>query len=241
VLGLSAGVAVACIVAVYVGSTVQASVGVGLGMIAAPVLALADPDFIPAAIVISVVPLTASIAWADRHHIEVRGFALAVGGRVPGVVVGALVAAALSDDVLALLVSGSVLLAVGVSVTTKRFSPNDPALVGAGMASGFTGTTTGVGGPPMALVYQHSDPATMRSTVSAFFAVGAAMSVTALSIAGEVGRRQLELAAMLLPSVILGLITAFLVRDRLNPTVVRPAVLTICTVTSLALLIRTFS
>ena len=240
-LGLSIGMATVCIVAVYLGATVQASVGIGLGMIAAPVLALADPEFIPVALVISVIPLTASIAFADRHHVETRGFLLALGGRVPGVIAGALVAAALSTDVIALLVSGSVLLAVGVSVTAKRFHPSDPALVTAGLASGFTGTTTGVGGPPMALVYQHSDPATMRSTISAFFAIGALMSITALWIAGEVGRRQLELAAMLLPAVILGTVTAQLVRHRLDPAIVRPAVLGICTVTSIALLIRTFA
>lgn len=239
--GLSVGMTIACILAVYVGSTVQASIGVGLGMLAAPVLALADPDFIPAAIVICVVPLTTSIAWAERSHIDVHGFLLTIGGRVPGVIVGAFVAASLSDDVLALLVSGSVLLAVGVSITAKRFSPTDPALVGAGVASGFTGTTTGVGGPPMALVYQHSDPATMRSTVSAYFAVGAAMSVAALWIAGEIGRRQLELAAMLIPSVFLGLITARLLRHRLDPAVIRPGVLGICTMTAVALLVATFA
>jgi uncharacterized membrane protein YfcA len=238
--GLSVGMAIASILAVYVGSTVQASVGVGLGMLASPVLALADPDFIPATIVICVVPLTVTIAWGERSHIDVRGFLLTVGGRFPGVVVGALVAAALTDDVLALLVAGSVLLAVAVSVTAKRFQPTDPALVGAGVASGFTGTTTGVGGPPMALVYQHTDPATMRSTVSAYFAVGAAMSVTALWIVGEIGRRQLELAAMLIPGVILGLITAHFVRHRLDPAVVRPAVLTICAGTSALLLLKTF-
>ncbi len=240
-LGLSIGMATVCILAVFLGATVQASVGIGLGMIAAPVLALADPEFIPVALVISVIPLTASIAFADRHHVETRGFLLALGGRVPGVIAGALVAAALSTDVIALLVSGSVLLAVGISVTAKRFHPSDPALVAAGLASGFTGTTTGVGGPPMALVYQHSDPATMRSTISAFFAIGALMSITALWIAGEVGRRQLELAAILLPAVILGTVTARLVRHRLDPAIVRPAVLGICTVTSIALLIRTFA
>ena len=238
-LGLSAGVAIACIVAVFVGSTVQASVGIGLGMIASPVLALADPDFIPATIVICVVPLSLSIAWTDRHHIDGRGFLLAVFGRFPGVVVGALVAASLTDDVLAFLVAGSVLTAVAVSVSGRHFRPTDPAVVSAGLASGFTGTTTGVGGPPMALVYQHSDPAIMRSTIAAYFAVGAVMSVTALWIAGEVGRRQLELAAMLLPGVVLGLATAHFIRSRLDPDAVRPAVLTICAGTSALLLLTT--
>ena len=36
-------------------------------MIASPMLLLADPDFIPAAIMLAVLPLTFTIAWVDRH------------------------------------------------------------------------------------------------------------------------------------------------------------------------------
>lgn len=238
--GLSVGVAVACVLAVYIGSTVQASIGIGLGMIASPVLAFADSDFIPAAIVISVLPLTFAVAWVDRSHIERRGVGFALLGRVPGVIAGALIVAALSDRAIALMVAASVLFAVFVSITTKRFRPTDRSLLVAGMASGFTGTTTGVGGPPMGLTYQHSDPATMRSTISAFFCIGSLMSIGALALAGEIGVRQWQLAAMLLPGVGLGLMTARLIQHRLNPSTVRPAVLAVCTIASLALIVESF-
>jgi len=238
--GLSIGVAIACLLAVYIGSTVQASIGIGLGMIASPVLAFADSDFIPVAIVISVLPLTAAVAWVERSHIEPRGVAFSLLGRFPGVVAGALVVAALSDRVVAMLVAVSVLFAVFVSITTKRFRPTDKSLVVAGLASGFTGTTTGVGGPPMALTYQHSDPATMRSTISAFFFFGALMSIGALALAGEVGVRQWQLAAMLIPGVLLGVVTARLIQHRLDPALIRPAVLAVCSITSVALLVGSF-
>ena len=239
-VGLSVGMTIACVLTVYIGATVQASIGIGMGMIASPVLALADPDFIPAAIVIAVMPLTVAIAWADREHVEPRGVGFALLGRIPGVILGALVVAALSDQVLALLVAGSVLIAVLASLTSRRFRPTDGALAVAGMASGFGATTTGVGGPPMALTYQHSDPATMRASVSAFFAVGGVMTLAALAIAGEIGTRQLQLSALLLPGVVVGIVTARRVRHLLDPSIVRPAVLVICTVASIALLIETF-
>lgn len=92
----------------------------------------------------------------------------------------------------------------------------------------------------MALTYQHSDPAVMRGTVSAFFTVGAVMSLAALAVAGEFGRRQLELAAFLLPSIFLGIATAHVVRDRLDASIVRPAVLVVCTASAVALLVETF-
>ena len=237
---LSIPVTIACVLAVYVGSTIQSSIGIGVRMIASPVLAFADSDFIPATIVISVLPLTFAVAWIDRSHIEPRGVGFALIGRFPGVIAGALIVAALSDRVVAAMVAVSVLFAVFVSMTTKRFQPTDGSLVVAGLASGFSGTTTGVGGPPMALTYQHSDPATMRSTISAFFCVGSLMSIGALALAGEIGQRQWQLAAMLLPGVILGVVTSRLLQHRLDPAIIRPAVLAICTIASIALLIESF-
>ncbi len=237
--GLPVGMALACVLVVYVGATIQASIGIGLGMIASPVLAIADPDFIPVAIILVVIPLTVTVAWIDRTHIEKRQVGFALVGRLPGVVAGALVVAALSDQVLGVMVAVSVLIAVAASVTGRLFSPTDRSLMVAGLASGFAATTTGVGGPPMALTYQNSDPATMRSTISAFFSFGALMSLAALAIAGQIGVRQWKLSALLLPSVILGIVTARLVRNHLRPSVVRPAVLVICTIAATALLIET--
>ena len=240
-VGLSVAMAIACVLVVYVGAVVQASIGIGLGMIASPVLLLADPDFIPAALILAVLPLTFTIAWIDRTHIEPREVGFAVAGRVPGTIAGALVVASLSDRVLAVLVAGSVLLAVVASITGRLFRPTDRSLVVAGMASGFAATTTGVGGPPMALTYQNSDPATMRATISAFFSIGTLMSLAALWLAGEVGVRQLQLAALILPAVVLGIVTARRVKHLLRPEVVRPAVLVICTVTAVALVVETFT
>jgi len=238
VLGLSLGAAAACLLAVYVGATVQASIGIGVGMIASPVLAFVDPDFIPAAILICILPMTFTVAWVDRAHVERRSVGIALLGRVPGIVIGAYVAASLSDTVLAVLVALSVLFAVVVSLTAKRFRADDRSLMLAGMASGFTGTTTGVGGPPMALTYQHSDAATMRSTMAAYFSVGSLLSIAALAVAGEIGPRQWQLAAMLLPAVGLGVLTSRRYQDRLEPSTIRPAVLVICTIASVALLLE---
>ncbi len=239
--GLPVATAIACVLVVYVGATVQASIGIGLGMIASPMLALADTAFIPVAIMLAVVPLTFAIAWADRQHVEPREVGFALIGRVPGTIAGALVVAALSDRVLAVMVATSVMLAVVSSITGRLFQPTDRALVVAGLASGFAGTTTGVGGPPMALTYQNSDPATMRATISAFFAIGALMSLAALALAGEIGVRQLQLTAMILPAVVLGVVTARRVKDRLRPEVVRPAVLVICTIAAVTLVVETFA
>jgi uncharacterized protein len=234
--------AVGCLLVIAVGAAVQGTLGIGMGMIASPLLVLADRDFIPGAVIIAVIPLGVTVALRDRHAIDVRGAGLALLGRLPGVVVGALTVAAMGPRVLAALVGGSVLAAVAASLLASRLAraiPMTPAsLVVAGVASGFTGTTTGVGGPPMALTYQHADPATMRSTLSAFFTVGSIMSLVALTMSGELGTRQWQLAALLLPGVAIGLVVARELSNRLDRDRVRPFVLALCTASAVALLLE---
>ena len=241
IVGLPILAALACVVVVYFGSIMQATTGVGVGILSSPVLILVDPAFIPAVVVLSVVPLSFTVAWKDRAFIDRPGVIAAILGRIPGIVLGTVVLAVVSETALELMVSLTVLAGVAVSLTAKRFEPTRLALVAAGFGSGFTGTAVGVGGPPIALTYQHSDPVTMRATISTFFSVGSVLSAIALAVAGEIGVRQLQLTALLLPTVILGLATARRFKSRLVGSGVRPVVLGLSAFSAIALLIRTVS
>ncbi|MGZ8765296.1 MAG: sulfite exporter TauE/SafE family protein, partial [Acidimicrobiia bacterium] len=168
IAGLPIWLALACIALVLVGAAVQGALGIGMGMIASPLLTMADHGFIPGAIVISVLPLSLAVVLQEHHHIDRRGAGLALLGRAPGVVLGAFAVAWAGPTALALLVSGSVLLAVAASLTGVHFRPTPRALVIAGATSGFTGTATGVGGPPMAITYQNADPLAARATLALF-------------------------------------------------------------------------
>jgi uncharacterized protein len=239
IAGIPVWTALACVAVVLVGSAVQATIGIGMGMLAAPVLAMADPDFVPGAIVIAVIPLSVSVAVQGRHSIDRRGVLFALIGRLPGVVLGTIAVAVLASEVLAVVVAIAVLLAVVATATRLRVHTTGPTLIGAGVASGFTGTATGIGGPPMALTYQHADPTTLRSTLGAFFTVGALMSMTGLIATGSLGARQWELALLVLPGVVLGVMLARRFADRLRGDRVRAAVLTLCAVSAIALLLET--
>ena len=239
IAGIPILAALACVAVVYLGAIMQATTGVGVGILSSPVLILVDPAFIPAVVVVVVLPLSFTVAWADRAFVDRPGVVAAVIGRIPGLVLGAAVAAAVSDTALSLMVAITVLFGVVVSITTKRFTPTRLALVAAGFASGFTGTAVGVGGPPIALTYQHSDPVTMRATISTFFSIGSVLSALALLAAGEIGRRQVTLVLLLLPAVVAGLVTARRFRHRLVGPAVRPIVLALSAFSALALLVRT--
>ena len=161
-----------------------------------------------------------------------------IGSTLQGVIgLGAWAAATTGHGFLALMVAISVLIAVIGSVTGLTFATTDRNLVLAGAASGFTGTAAGVGGPPMGLTYQHAEPATLRATLSAFFAVGAMVSLLGLAIAGEVDRHRLGLALIVLPGVPLGLALSKPLIGRLPAERIRPLVLAVCAASALALVV----
>ena len=93
IVGLPIWLALACVALVLVGAAVQGALGIGMGMIASPLLAIADHGFIPGAIVISVLPLSLAVVLQEHHRIDRRGAGLALLGRAPGVVLGAIAAA----------------------------------------------------------------------------------------------------------------------------------------------------
>ena len=66
--------------------------------------------------------------------------------------------------------------AVALTAAGLQFRLNRRTLVGAGIASGIMGTATAIGGPPMAVVYQHEGGPRARGTLAAFFTVGAVIS-----------------------------------------------------------------
>lgn len=237
IAGLSPWVALVCLAVVAVGSTLQGTIGIGMGLLASPILAIADPAFLPVSVVLAVIPLGAGGAWRERGAVERRDVGTALIGRVVGVASGAWAVAALGHRFVVVVVGVSVLVAVIGSVTGLRFATTSRNLVIAGAASGFTGTAAGIGGPPMGLTYQHSSPDTMRATLAAFFAIGATMSFVALVLAGAVDRHRLALALVVLPGVPIGLACSKPLIGRLPAARIRPLVLLTCALSAVALLV----
>jgi len=236
-LGLNPWLAVLAVAIVLVGSATQASIGVGLGLLAAPTLTLIDPGFIPGAIAICVIPLTVGMTIRERHHVD-RQIFRAVLGRVVGIFAGAWILTVAGQTFIAVVIGLSVMFAVVASAAGVRFAPSRRNLMIAGTAAGFTGTVAGIGGPPMALTYQHSDPRTLRASLAAFNTVGSAFIIPSLAIAGVLGRRELQLGLMLIPGVLAGLWLGRIGIARLPTEKVRPIVLVVCASSALVLLVR---
>jgi uncharacterized membrane protein YfcA len=224
--------------AVAAGTSVQSAVGFGLGLLAAPVLALYDTDLVPGPLLFVMVPLTVLVAARERGSLDFRGIRWALVGRVPGTVAGSLAVALLPEGPLAVLFASLVLVAVLLSLTGWHLRPTPSTLLTAGAASGFMGTATSIGGPPIALVYQRRSGPELRSTLAAYFLVGAAFSLLMLAVVGEFGMSDLRLGLLLVPGMVLGYATSGVVARRLDRGYTRAAVLLFASASSIVLIVR---
>ena len=78
----------------------------------------------------------------------------------------------------------------------------------------------------------------LRPTLAVYFAVGAALSLVGLGIAGQLRLDVLLLALLLCPLLVLGQLLSVPVRRRLPKEAVRAGVLVVCAASALALLVR---
>ena len=225
-------------VTVLVGSTLQGSVGFGMGLLASPILILIDQRFVPAPILLSTMILTTFLTLRERHAIDLRGLQWALAGRVIGTMVAGAVLAVLPSDGVTIVFGGLVLVGVLMSVSGQRFEPRAPVLAGAGTLSGIMGTIASIGGPPMALIYQDAAGARLRATMSGFFWVGTLMSLVVLRVVGRFGSEELRLTLMLLPGLLLGLLASRWTAAVVDRGYTRIAVLVVAAVTGALVIVR---
>jgi uncharacterized membrane protein YfcA len=228
-----------CVLAV--GATLQGSLGFGMNLVAAPVMAAADPRFVPGPLLVAAALMTLLVLLREHRSVSVRQVGWAFAGRVPGAVAGAAAVAALQVDTLSLVLAVVVLLAVVVSVAGVHVPVSRRSLVVAGAVSGFTGTTTAVGGPPMALLYQHGEGGEVRGNLSGFFLLGVLLSIALLVATGSFGWEQARLGALTSVPVIAGFTLSGWTRRHVDGPRLRPAVLAVAALSATVLLVRTLA
>jgi uncharacterized protein len=235
---LSWQVVVAIGVVALAGAYVQAVVGLGLGLITAPIVALLEPSLVPV-LTLWLALLISGLNLADEHeHVDWRSTAWSLPARVPGTLVGAWLVASFTEEQIGVVLAVMVLLAVGLTVRTVSVPLNPASLSIAGFVAGATGTATSIGGPPIALLYQREKPEVVRATLSVFFFVGVMLSLGSLALTGSLGRTPSEVALVLSPGVVVGYVAGRLSRRYVDGPAFRWGVLAVCTVSAMVLLVR---
>jgi uncharacterized membrane protein YfcA len=235
--GLPLVTMIAANVIMSIASALQASVGVGLALLAVPLLALVDPKFVPGPMLLAGSLLALVSAYRERHAVDAASFGVSLLGLAIGTLFGAVALHAISTAQINKVFAIAVLLAVAISVSGLRVRPTRSALFTGGGIAGVMGTMAGIHGPPIALVFQNARPEQARAMLGAFFFVAYMGSVAALAAFSLFGILQLKLAAGLLPGVLAGLLVAPLLTAFINPVRLRVAILSISASSALLLLL----
>jgi len=198
-----AGFLVAAGVIVF-GSIVQGTIGFGLGLLAAPLVAIAIPDAIPVVLVLVAWPIGGVAAMREHHALEHFALRWMLVGAVPGTLIGLWIIQLASASMLGVIVGITTIAGVLATMASPPIPITRTTACSAGLIGNITGTAASVGGPPVALLFQHHRGPIIRSTLGAYFTISATLSVIGYAATGEVTVDRLLLALALLPAMLLG-------------------------------------
>lgn len=210
----------------------------GFALIAAPVIGLVEPALLPVVLLIQMVPLNAYVAWRERHALDLRGASWVSVGRLVGTAGGLWVLLLVTGRAFSLLIGISTVVAVVVTLLAPAFRPGRAAFVSAGLVTGVTETATGVGGPPLALVFQHHEAAALRSSVAVCFLLGQVVSLVVLGLSRAITQEQVVTALTLVPAVIAGAIASRFTHHRLDGALMRRVILGIALLSGLVVIVQ---
>ncbi len=190
-----------------------------------PALAVVAPELLPVSSLFAMLPLIATMAWRGRGELDHSAAKRMVLARIPGVAVGSLLVVTLDTRAITVFVAVILLVAVASMAQgwTVPITRRNQAL--AGFASGVTGTSTGLGGPPLALLYRSVAGAGMRATLAVVFFFGVMLSLSSLGLLGEVTATHARVGLAMGATALLGLLLARPLVARLQPEALRRGVL----------------
>lgn len=198
-----------CLVVILVGAILQVSVGMGFGMLTAPLIALINPELVPASILITGMFVAVCSAWRERWNINIEELKLGVAGRVLGSLTALVFLYFIVDkDSFLILFGALVLFAVILTASGLKIPFTRINLFNLSILSGLMGTITAVGAPPMAIIYHDRNPKIARPTLNAFFGAGSIFGIIGLGYSGWISINHLVIALIFLPAVFAGFLIA---------------------------------
>jgi uncharacterized protein len=221
---------------VALGGFVQSGIGLGLGLIGAPIVTLLAPALMPGSMLVAAAALPVLILAREALHTDWPGVSWALAGRVAGTVGGIWVLAVMSLRALGIAVGVMVLAVVVLSVRAAVVPRTRATLVTAGVISGVAGTATSISGPPIALLYQDETGPRVRATLSFYFIIGNSIGLAALAVSGHLPQRDVMVGLVFIGCATAGFAVAAGLRRFLDAGRTRIAVLATATGSALILI-----
>lgn len=224
-------------VALFIGAIVQGSLGFGMVLVSFPLVVFTEPELLPQTTMIVAIPMVLTLAWRHRGPAVWREVGLLTLGRIPGITLAVLILSVASARSIGLLAGATVLAAVAISFWAPAVPRTTTNLLAAGTVSALFGTAVAIGGPPLALMFQHEEGARLRSTMTAVMLFGAPLSLSVLALTGQVSMVDLRTGLALMPCSILGSYSARWVIPHVDDRL-RPIVLGVCAFGAVVAMVR---
>ena len=223
---------------VAIGALVQGTIGVGFAMVMVPVAALFQPDLLPVSALALMAPLNVYVLAREWRALDWRGSLWILSGRALGTGGGIAILLYMTPPLLDLFAGLSTVLAAALTLRLPAFEAGRKSFFGAGVVTGVTETAVGIGGPPLALVYQHHPAAVIRATLATCFLAGQLLSLGIMAQLGRITERQIEAVALLFLPLGLGAVASHLTHARLNGLWMRRLIMAFAIASGFILLAR---
>lgn len=208
-----------------VGATVQGSAGIGLGLVASPVLLSIDPAFGPGPLLLGGLVIGArhiAVEWDDLDRPTLRRLLV---GLPFGLIVGLAVLRVMAADTLSVMIGLLICVAALFllsGLTIQRTNTND---VVTGAATAFTSIAAALPGPPLVIGLADLPPKSLRCTVSFFVMVVSVFAFVGLAAIGRFGTHEATLLGLMVPGLVIGVVASRWTRPLLDRHWFRPAIL----------------
>tara|TARA_Y100000768_G_scaffold376929_1_gene349556 strand:+ start:9934 stop:10653 length:720 start_codon:yes stop_codon:yes gene_type:complete len=224
-----------------VGGGVQATLGIGAGLVAGPALTVIEPELLPGPMLAMAMVVNVRNAVADRQSTHVIAWKRALLGAPLGLGLGAVVLSFTNVKTLSLLVSFFVLGAVALQLSGLKPPSGTISDYIAGTATAFSSTVAALPGPMFVVFHGHRPPGTVRGTLASFMLLVTPAILLFLAIDGRFGFRQFALAVALAPGMFLGLLLGKALRPRISIDRFRVIILSVASLSAVAVIIRTIA
>ena len=235
---MSAASLILALLVTFLAASIQGVVGMGFAMVSVPILALIDPRLAPVPQLLITMPLTISMAWRERRHVELSGIGWIMGGRIPGAVIGVALLAVATQAALDVAIAAMVLLGVAVIGSGYRLVRTPSTDFSAGVLSGVSGLVASIGGPPLALLYSRDDGPTRRSNLAVIFTLGLMITLGARVVSGNITWGDVLIGLVLFPAVVVGYRASIRLRNRVSQSAARSTILVLSLGAAIGLIIR---
>lgn len=225
---------------VFIASCVQTVSGLGFALVAIPLLAVINIEFIPGPVLFISLFLYLYMFIKEREYIVGGEIRRLIPSLIIGVFCGAIILSYFPVERLNVLFASVIIIAVIITSISKPLELANKLLYMAGYGAGLMGSVSGIPGPPLAIAYQYENIKKMRATLSLMFVIVSITSLIALNCLGRFDMEDAFLASTLFPGLILGGLISQKYINLTSSETIRIVVLIIATFSAITLIIKTY-